>query len=122
MALVGPMLIKNIPIANAFVQIASFNVVPGFEIQGQAKIYYSPEQARNIENAIDQIIVVTIDDLVTDYKQQLYNELVQDGRFAAMTPTADINNIVTAGMQRRYLRQPIGHYDPESNTYTRFAE
>ena len=33
-------------------KIASFNVVPGFEIQGQAKIYYSPEQARNIENAI----------------------------------------------------------------------
>lgn len=122
MALTGPMLIKNVPFANAFVQIASFSVVPGFEIQGLAKIYYNSEQAQNIENSVDQIIVVTIDDLVTDYKQQLYNELTQDGRFAALTNTPDIQNINTSGMQRRYLRQPIGHYDPSSNTYTRFDD
>jgi hypothetical protein len=121
MALTGPMIVKNIPMANAFVQIAHFQIVPGFELTGAAKIFYSAEQARNIENAVDQIIVVTIDDMVTDYKQQLYNELVQDPRFSQLTTTSDINNIITAGMQRRYLRQPLGHHDPVSNTTTQFV-
>lgn len=120
MALTGPMLVKNIPMANAFVQIAHFQIVPGFELSGVAKIYADPEQAKNIENAIDQIIVVTVDDMVTDYKQQLYAELVQDPRFFELTITPDINNIVTTGMQRRYLRQPLGHHDSVSNTTTQF--
>jgi tagatose-1,6-bisphosphate aldolase non-catalytic subunit AgaZ/GatZ len=114
------MIIKNVPMPNAFVQVASFQVVPGFEISGIAKIYTDAQQAQNIENAIDQIIVVTIDDIVTDYKQQLYNELVQDARFSNMTSTPDIPNIVTTGMQRFYLRQPTGYFDASTNTATRF--
>lgn len=121
MALTGPMLVKNIPMMNAFVQIAHFQIVPGFELSGVANIFANADQAKNIENAIDQIVVVTVDDLVTDYKQQLYAELVQDPRFSQLTPTFDINNIVTAGMQRRFLRQPLGHYDPVSNTITQFV-
>lgn len=120
MALTGPMVVKNIPMPNAFVQIAHFQLIPGFELSGVAKIYVDAEQAKNIENAIDQIVVVTVDDLVTDYKQQLYNELVQDPRFSDLTQTSDINNIITAGMQRRYLRQPLGYHDPVSNTTTQF--
>ena len=120
MALTGPLKVKNVTLPNAFVQVASFNVVPGFEIQAQVKIYFDSEQARNIENFIDQIVVVTIDDLVTDYRQQVYNELVLDPRFSELTTTPDIHNIITAGMERRYLRQPLGHYDPESNTATQF--
>lgn len=121
MALTGPIQVKNVLLSNAFVQIAHLQIVPGFELSGVAKIYATLEQARNIENAIDQIVVVTVDDMVTDYKQQLYNELVQDPRFSNLTLTADINNIVTTGMQRRYLRQPLGHYDSASNTITQFV-
>jgi tagatose-1,6-bisphosphate aldolase non-catalytic subunit AgaZ/GatZ len=120
MALTGSMTIKNIPVANAFLQLAHFQVIPGLELNGVVKIYTNAEQAQNSENAIDQIIVVTVDDLVTDYKTQLYNELVQDSRFANLTPTPDINNIITTGMQRMYFRQPIGFYDPETDTATRF--
>ena len=120
MALTGPLKIKTITLPNAFVQVASFNVVPGFEIIGQVNIFVDAEQAKNIENAIDKIIVVTIDDLVTDYRQQLYNELIQDNRFKDLADTPDIHNIVTALMERGYLRQPIGHFDSESNTATRF--
>jgi hypothetical protein len=89
---------------------------------GQVNIFVDAEQACNIENAVDKIVVVTIDDLVTDYKEQLYNELLQDARFSNLTHTPDIQNIVTAGMQRRYLRQPIGFYNAETNTATRFVE
>lgn len=121
MALTGPMIIKNVPVANAFLQLAHLQVVPGLELSGVVKIFVNAEQARNVENAIDQIVVVTIDDQVTDYKVQLYNELVQDRRFMNLTPAPDINNVITGEMQRLYFRQPIGFYDPETDTATRFT-
>ena len=121
MAITGPISYKNVDLPNAHIQLHSYSVTPGFEISGAARIYADSIQAQNIENSLGHVIVITVDDQVTDHRTQLYHELLHDDRFQHMNHTPELNNINTAGMIRRHMRQPVGHVDSASNTITRFA-
>jgi len=114
MALSGPLRIKNILVPEAFIQISQFNVTVGMEIIGTAHIFASAEMARNHENHIEQIIVSTVDDLVTNYQEQLYRELMLDDNFSHLTMVPDIFNIVSDRTLRYNLRLPLGRYSPET--------
>lgn len=114
MALKGPLKIKNVIVPEAFIQINQFNVTVGMAVNGIAHIYASVEQARNFENFIEMINVHAIDDMVTDYRQQLYWELQQNVDFAHLEIVPDIFNLNDNRSQRTFLGLPAGRYSPET--------
>lgn len=117
MALQGPAYVRGVLLPEAFIQLFEITSTPPFGSQGMGKIYANREQAlEGLDNSLEGFVVISIRKPGILDRDNLYNEILEQPRFANMVNVEDVDLIpIDSFNYNKYvLGLPDGYIEPVS--------